>query len=728
MDRRIPAGILALLFFVAAHGQSRLDAGLQSGLASGATSFEALAELKDTACMESFLNRGIPCTPLSGNIISLKATREQMLWLKDNACILRMEGGVFVKPSSVLDEASNTASQVHALQRNPFGNGITMPYTGKDVVIGIIDIGFQPDHPTFFDTLGNQHRVVRYWDQLDETGNPPAGYPYGSLHSTSDDMVQTVYTDELHGTHVAGIAGGSGFGSKNREFAGVAYEAELVFVNIRYYNDSLAPSAKGDLVVANPSILDGVKYIFQYADSVGKPAVVNLSWGMQTGPHDGTSLFDKVIEQLSGDGKIFVGAGGNNGWGRNHITKIFTGGDTLKTMPYNNENVRGDVEDMFINLWGAAATDFSLRFGLADTNGQVMGYTSWYDSDNDAVYADSLFVPADGGGVDTLAFHLSMIHRYAGNNKPYVIMELYNLHPQTRRVTLEVISASGSIHAWNSGQINTWGDGGFSAAFWGHSGLPGYTSGDPLFVVGENGGTGKATLTAGAYNASETRESLGGITFYGGWGNRSQFSSRGPTVDGRTKPDISAPGENVISAYNRHAWNPGLMDEIIDTFRWNNRTEYWGEASGTSMAAPNTTGVVALMLQADPTLDVAQVRSILQQTAITDEETGEVPNNEWGYGKINAYAAVFHTQEALSSRKPDQLPELRVYPNPSGGVFTVWGTEADAKYVLFDLSGKKMQEGQLEQGVLHCMLSPGTYLLLVRENGLSRTVRVQIMP
>jgi len=102
-----------------------------------------------------------------------------------------------------------------------------------------------------------------------------------------------------------------------------------------------------------------------------------------------------------------------------------------------------------------------------------------------------------------------------------------------------------------------------------------------------------------------------------------RFSSRGPSSWSQTKPDVVAPGVAIPSTI------PGGT---------------YAEISGTSVAAPHAAGTIALMLQADrqvlglPTLTITATEGILRDTAIDLGEPG--PDNTYGYGRIDAYAAV----------------------------------------------------------------------------------------
>ncbi len=721
-------GFVFVLSMSASFAQSKWTAGSQRHFQSVApgTSIRILVKVNEVIAQKSFANQAISIHSQMGNIWSISATKEQVLWMLDAPEVLSLEMSFMSQPKQILDSASRHASAVHLVQEQPFGAGIATPFTGKDVVIGIVDIGFQADHPTFYDSTGQQNRVVRYWDQLDNAGNPPLGFDYGSLHTTLGDMVAKPITDETHGTHVAGIAGGSGYGSENLKYVGMAPESDLIFVNIKYYDDSLPPSAKGDLWVASPAIIDGLNYIFQYADSVNKPAVVNLSWGMHSGPHDGTSLFDLAIENLTGPGKIFVGAAGNSGWTRTHIGKLVQK-DTMRTMPFNNRNVKADIEDMYIDMWGSAETDFNVSLGLADTNGFLHGSTVFFSTEKDTIIQGLLTVPGDLGGTDSLEYLLSIVSRYSANKKPNILFEIKNYTPQTRRTTLFVYSDSSHVHAWNSGQIYEWGEGGFAPSFWGHSALPGYTSGDNKFIVGENGGTGKQTITVAAYNSSVNGLTIDGDPYYGGWGNLAPFSSQGPTVDGRIKPDIAAPGENVISGYNRHAYNGFMRYSITDTVVSNGVTNYWGIASGTSMASPNAAGVIALFLQENATLSPDIILDVLTHTATVDDETGAVPNTAWGRGKINAYEGLRYIQTSVGMDELEDQ-EWKVYPNPSNGKIQIWGVSVNAKYAVYDLSGRAVASGKFDQFDTQLHLDSGLYLLRVEEGEKSQTFRIQILP
>ena len=104
----------------------------------------------------------------------------------------------------------------------------------------------------------------------------------------------------------------------------MAYESDMVLVGVR--RDSIEQDwLEGSFT----DFIDGINYIYTYAASVGKPCVVNVSWGSQSGPHDGSTLFNLACNNLTGPGKILVMSAGNEGEEKIHLSKTFTPTDTL---------------------------------------------------------------------------------------------------------------------------------------------------------------------------------------------------------------------------------------------------------------------------------------------------------------------------------------------------------------------------------------------------------------
>lgn len=193
------------------------------------------------------------------------------------------------------------ANQVHA------GSGLSQSYTGDGVVVGVLDSGIDWKHEDF-DWSNGSSRIQYLWD-MSGTSNPPSGYAYGTEYTKANiDAGQCSEIDGDggygHGTHVTGTAAGSG--NAHSDYPGVAPESDIIFVKgIRDHNSNGGFS--------DSDVIDGCAYIFAKAQQMGQPAVINLSLGGHYGSHDGTSLYEQGLDNLTGPGKIIVAAAGNEG-------------------------------------------------------------------------------------------------------------------------------------------------------------------------------------------------------------------------------------------------------------------------------------------------------------------------------------------------------------------------------------------------------------------------------
>ncbi|UTW64475.1 S8 family peptidase [bacterium SCSIO 12741] len=627
-----------------------------------------------------------------GEIVTVRVPVKNLDGLKRIAGIRYIE--VDMPVEAKLDKALPACNvpQVHD------GTGLSAKYSGKGVVVGVIDYGFDFTHPTFLDTSGNSLRVKRAWIMGDQTGTPPAGQIAGSEITDPDTLWDYGgTTDGSHGTHVAGIAGGSGY--PDGDYTGVAYESDLVLVELDNSGSS--------------EIINGIKYIFDYAAAQGKPAVVNMSLGSHLGPHDGTSLLDQAIDNMVGPGKIVVGASGNEGSTQLHIGHSFGSGDTVNTWPALNE---GTVGATVIDIWGEKNESFSIAIGVIDTSGSILGSTGWITV-TDTTY-DGLM---DDQG-DTAAFEVAMVRKNGINDKPSARIEMYS-NSSEYFLVMGITGPNGKkVDLWNHGT-------GLGAGFYDFVPFTpapfNLTAGDTLSTMGEIGGTAKDIITVGAYTSKTHYTNIFGQsdTVGEGEGELALFSSLGPTADGRVKPDITAPGHLVVSAVNSYdqeylrggPYEGHLVDSVTDgTDTW-----YYGQMSGTSMATPMTTGIIALWLQADENLDPNGIKDLLNGHSIKDQHTGSIPsggNNFWGRGKIDALAVMTELESYFGISEAEESEGWTVYPNPTQGEVTIKLDQGEVSNIqLTDLSGRILhQENQLSGSQLTLDLSDwnqGLYLL-----------------
>ena len=141
-----------------------------------------------------------------------------------------------------------------------------------------------------------------------------------------------------------------------------------------------------------------------------------------------------------------------------------------------------------------------------------------------------------------------------------------------------------------------------------------------IVAVVSAGNSGPAACTIASPAAAEDAITVAAMADVGETGfNLAYFSSRGPTYDGRTKPDIAAPGRYIMAALRGSANGYTSM-------------------SGTSMSSPFVAGVAALMLDADPTLTPSQVKSTLMNTAVDWGPAGK--DTDYGAGRLDAYESI----------------------------------------------------------------------------------------
>lgn len=548
--------------------------------------------------------------------------------------------------------------------------GLSQAYSGEGVVVGIIDGGFDYTHPTFYDSTYTNYRIKRIWDQTASSGTPPPGFAYGrELVNESDILAaQTdLIPNQSHGSHVAGIAAGSGAHTSGL-YKGVAYKSDLVFVTA---------------ILEDVEIADGITYIFNYAESVGKPCVINISIGSHIGPHDGKSLFDQLCDEAVGDGKILVGSAGNDALFPLYLEKTFTPTDTLMysfiQFPLSSLGSNGETP---IDIWGNPNTSFSVSISIYNTeNNSFEDRTPYISTDSTAAYEFILY-DDDPLLPDSCVIAIST-EIYPQNGKPRVYVEFNHTSQDDsfRYVLIEIVAADTQIKMWADYRA------GFTDLDYP---LPAI-SGSNTSSINETGGTGNNIISVDAFTTKNSLTNLSNqtveIPYPTAIGEIAPFSSHGPTADNRTKPDITAPGNVVVSAVNSfdptfNSSNPSTVFSVTE----GSTTWYYAAFQGTSMAAPMVTGVVALLLEAYPELDVHQALELLRDQAYRDEFTGEIPDegdNTWGWGKIDAETTLLEL-EALIPAMPAIAPdgnmaicdgETQTLTAPAGFSVYEWNTE-----------------------------------------------------
>ena len=630
----------------------------------------------------------------AGNIWTIKApitSIEELTSVKKGIDIIQLDQPIFPN----LD-AARTKTKVNSVHE-----GIDLPqaYTGKDVVVGVLDVGFDYTHPTFYNESGTELRIKRVWEQK-STGTPPLFYSYGNEIVDTTDMItrQTDSPVASHGSHVAGIAAGSGFGGDGAEYRGVAYESDLVLVGITPPQSQWHNTGMTD-------IIDGLNYIYDYAESVGKPAVANLSWGCSIGPHDGSSLFSQAVDNLTGPGKIFTISGGNNGDNNVHLQKEFSTTDTV-LRSFINWNSGLPDKKTWIDVWGEAGETFcvDLRTYKGANPSSTTGFiclnntsldTFLIGSDDDTVYVNLTYLDSDING------------------KPHAFFDIYSKTKDL--VAVSVKGMNGEVHVWMGYVQGTRGYYNDFVTF----GFPEAVAGDSRYTVGEMGCT-ESAIAVGAYASKNSFTNLAGqglsYATYVDEDDIVPFSSRGPTTDGRFKPDITAPGLTLASAVNSFdaSYLPSgdNYSSVVHKYTQSSTAHdyYYGESSGTSMSAPMVAGIVALILEAHPTATPSEIKSLLETTAIKDEHTTDTPDpSTWGFGKIDAHAML---QSIIASGLSEyELEDTFLFPNPTNDRLNVTRQDV-SKLIVYNVMGEMcLQNNMAEPNISMGSLLPGIYFV-----------------
>jgi subtilisin family serine protease len=547
---------------------------------------------------------------IAGDIITAHIPATSIRLIAESQEIMYIDASTISKP---LLEVSRIEAKVDQLHN---GTGISRPYKGNGIVVGVLDSGIDWTHPDFKNASGN--RIKYLWD-MSTTGNPPVGYDYGTEYTKTQldaNQCQEIDGDDGHGhgTHVAGTAAGNGGALSN--YIGMAPESDIVFVK----------GFRSGPGFANTDVVNGCNYIFQRAQQLGKPSVTNLSLGGHFGPHDGTTLYEQALNNLTGNGKVIVAAAGNEGGESIHLSYAVTG--TSYNDSYETYFELYDGTPAFLaDMWYSSG---NISVGLAAYNpsdGSLIGYTNG--------------IPP-GQKIEDLPFEIG------GYTYGYVTIDatgINNPNNSSNEVIIYIDSHNGQVnisnvwwtlYTYGSGTFDAWAvSGGIFSTYSGQSWIK---PGDSEKTIGSPGSASKV-ICVGSYVTKDHWVDINGITQYQPGnptiGAISSFSSLGPTRDGRIKPDIVAPGEVIVAAYSSFLTQTPATNILLGGKHQ--------KMQGTSMASPHVTGVVALMLEKNGNLDYDQTVTILKNTTKKDAYTGTSQNNVYGNGKLDAYNAFVNT-------------------------------------------------------------------------------------
>ena len=558
--------------------------------------------------------------------------------------VAAIEGVKRIEVSPVMQPATDEARRT-TLVNDVLGHteaaveaGLQGVYDGSGVIVGVIDRGIDFGHIAFQDTAGNT-RIKRAY----AFNGSKAIYYYGTGPLPQDNVTNTD-----HGTHTCAIAGGSS----------VIVEDTLVTVTEDHANATyggMAPGAElflcGINGMAATRITNAFKRICSYADSVGKPVVVSKSYGDYVYNRDGGGAQGQIVSQLFGEdhpNRICVFATSNNAGhsggapGGAYVSGHASAEAPLGTIVCSTQEAydagwlyyRSEyIADAFTRARDAEGIGVTI-YVLNNESGEVVDSFNFESSGGNKTLQLPDYFTAYNGNTPNVRIYFD--YMTANGCKQVLLNTQYGLMSPIHTLAVEVYPIGGSsdiIDMWSCGTFT------YFDAHLTTEGHPWTCGSDDMSVFAN--ACYPEVISVGSYvsRATDESNSEGDISRF------SCYALEGMGPLGTLHPWISAPGEEIISAFN-HFVNRSSGDDVVV----NNSNYLYGRMSGTSMSTPMVAGIVALWMQAatecGKELTLSEVKQIMKETAIRDSWVTTGPNaTHFGNGKINALGGIKYILE-----------------------------------------------------------------------------------
>ncbi len=626
----LPAALLASTLL---HAQQKVDPRLRAFVDDhrGTGQLVDLLIRGDAPCIKAAIRRlgGRVKLGMKG-IVSARLPIDAVERLGSSNCVTGFEFST--DRGRTLNDSSRYKSRVHLVQQGLAP--LPMPYDGAGVLVGIIDTGSDFRHDDFKLPDGRT-RVLKYWDHYcsTDTALVPDAFGYGQVFDSAMINAGTfpICPPNLdhqfgHGTTVMGTAASNG--NATGRYIGAAPAADLIVV-----------ASKLSLPNWRATIADAVKFILDEADALGRPVAINISLGSYAGSHDGLDATALLIDSMlnAAPGRMLICAGGNgNQFPPYHLRHDVTA-DTAFTWFTSEANTPFGYAGVYFDLWADSADFAQVRFAVgADRTDPALlyrGRTPFRTALIDSLVRDTLW-SLDGN-------RLGVVNYFAQRRGDQVNMQVYLLAPDSADHLYRFISTGqGRFDLWSGWNII-----GLASDMVAdvpdpvdypdivHYVLPDVRSG-----IVDAWACSPGVLTVGNYwNENEYLAANDSLVQSGTVeGGLNATSNHGPTRDGRIKPDLAAPGDLTLSA-----GPPAQLAAFLATQPWKlSNDSLHMRNGGTSIASPMVTGSVALLLQKCPGATPSDIIAAFTQNTASDAYTGVLPNDSFGYGKLDTYAAL----------------------------------------------------------------------------------------
>ena len=678
--------------------------GVSTTKAANANTINAVVKLKEGADLSELSAHGFLANELCSGFAIVHTTMDNLSTLSDLEPVERIS--IAQRKMELMLDHANAMTGVDRIHEG-FGllgdasdrsNDIsvsTKTYTGKGVMIGILDSGFDPNHPMFLDKDGNSRfKVIKTTD--------------GKL-LTSPEEIANFKTDNQynsHATHVAGIAAGNYMGS-NFQLQGVATGADL----------AMGPMS---MEVSN---LEYLKYLGEYCKKNNERLVINMSFGQNVGPHDGTDVYTQALNEIIKKYDIVACMSAGNQANLQIIQKKTLESDEDEMKAIYNTTASIDCIDQYITTSKPSPINMDLVILRLKTKQVYATYPIIVNGIPQDVISDDEYLSA---------------HIYAAEE---------TIHDGLKGYSIKSDDAKNVKSGYLIGYIIK-GEAGQAVSSYSSSVCPYYvkTAGWNENITGNgtilNEACGEETIIVGAYVSNESATFKSGTrTIYGNYktaygcttNDILSSSSFGTTYTGEDLPHICAPGAYIESAANRYETvNTSLTRTVTD-----------GTASipfcskmGTSMSSPYMAGVAALWLEANPLLTHQEIKEIAMKTAINDKACNEDNHfidegRQAGAGKIDAYAGlkyILGENETTLIKTPEEKSFLiRQIADGTYEAYQAGATSMSA--TIYNMDGKVIASSNSNGNTISINTSnanKGIYLLKVNSSKTSHTQKIVI--